>query len=180
MAAKKWLVYLLCAAGAVLALFIVVAVIGFLIGSGAPDHVSFVWAARFEESPDQIWSALKLPPRRTQVRERADGVRYEAEPGDRMGSLILLYEPTSRIVSHYGSPTVEIWRVDTFIPDHGGTSVRVEDSAYLRGPWHRLLFPSLVKKQGKARLRQYGNALGHPGLEINEGNAPRQPGSGRP
>ncbi len=50
--------------------------------------------------------------------------------------------------------------------------VRVEESAILRTGWHRLLFPSSMKRWAVGKLREYGRAAGQQELAIARDTSP--------
>jgi TonB family protein len=158
---RPWLV-LLTLLALLVAGFFFVAVGGEILGRFAPERVTFAYIARLNASPEEMWTRLGHPTRRTEIREWADGTRHEAFPGDTSGSLVLLYEPYTRVVAHFRHPNAETWRIETLTPEGGGAIARIEESAILRTSWHRLLFPPRMKAWAIERLREYGRAAGQP------------------
>jgi protein TonB len=99
-------------------------------------------------------------------------VKYEARQGETEGSLVLLYEPPSRIIRHHAWPNTETWNIVTLTAVQGGTVVRVEESAILRGGWHRLLFPRQMKGWAQEILREYARDAGQPHPRIVPDGSP--------
>jgi TonB family protein len=162
LAVKKSRLVLLAVLGAIVTIFFAVSIGGQLLGQCAPERVSFAYTARLNASPADLWTKLGWPERRTEIRQWPDGTKYEAFPGDTNGSLLVLYEPYSRVVSHFKRPHAETWRIETLTPQRGGTLARIEESAILRTSWHRLLFPARMKGWSIQGLRDYGRAIGQP------------------